>query len=100
MWRLTVWNVPVEHNYILSNLGFRPTRRNPHNWSRVFNPCKPGEREKAVRIRACLLGLGLRGRWLKLASCAKAVGQYNFLTDLSVHNTSSGTWRLKSRPRK
>lgn len=63
VWRLMVWDVPDRLGGLLSRLGFRPTKKNPDYWWRLFDPAAPADRMFAERGKAEILAAGLKGSW-------------------------------------
>ncbi len=63
-WRLMVWDVPDRLGGLLSRLSFKPTKKNPAHWWRLFDPGR--DKDVAERIRLELLAAGLRGSWQEM----------------------------------
>lgn len=104
-WLLTLFDVPDRMGGLVGRLGFLPTKKNPNNWWRTFDPLKSGDREIAVSIRSQLLKAGIRGKWKQIERRPSFIGRassgsgyrpktFRGVTDFSVPNTSRG-WRLK-----
>ena len=60
-WRLIVFAVPDRLGGLVARLGFRPTKKNPNHWWRVFDPAK--DKPVATKIRDELRAAGLVGKW-------------------------------------
>lgn len=62
-WRLMVWTVPDRLSALLERHGFRPTKKNPSNWWRLFDPTRPEDKIFAEQVRTDLMAAGLKGKW-------------------------------------
>ena len=74
VWRLMVWDVPEGLNALLSRHRFKPTKKNPRNWWRIFDPAQ--DREAAEQIRAELLDAGLKGSWSKVTASVRQMAAH------------------------
>lgn len=70
-WRLVVFDVPDRLGGLLSRHGFRPTKKNPAHWWRLFDPARPADKEFAERVRADVLAAGLKGKWARVTLAAQ-----------------------------
>lgn len=107
VWRLMVWNVPDNLHALLYRFGFRPARKNPQHWWRLFDPRREADREFATRVRGELIAAGLKGKWQQVGPVSykprkayrggpKPKPSYGY-TDFARHNTAPGSWRVKKR---
>lgn len=65
VWLLIAWDVPRDRQNYVYRIEFRPTRKNPDHWWRVFDPAQDAglARSQAREAVAELRRLGLRYKW-------------------------------------
>lgn len=107
VWRLMVWDVPDRLGGLLSRHGFLPTKKNPKNWWRIFDPASPTDKALAARCKAELTAAGLKGSWqeVKKKTFTPPRGKHvprpsreGFGGRLNARPVS-GAWRRKTRRR-
>lgn len=65
VWRLMVFGVPENLSGLMERLRFKPTKKNPRNWWRIFDATDQIEkqRETAKHTVELLKDAGLQPRW-------------------------------------
>jgi len=70
LWLLTVFDVPDRLGGLLNRLEFKPTRKNPAHWWRIFDPRQ--DKTAAEKVREKLRTTDLRSSWKAIPRELKA----------------------------
>lgn len=62
-WRLMAFNVPERHVSLMTRHLFRPTKKNPAHWWRLFDPARRGDRDIAAAVLADFRTAAISSKW-------------------------------------